>query len=122
MDFRKIIEDRQPKKVFPNFRSGDTIKVYLKIVEGDKERVQAFEGVVLAREKRGIQENFIVRRISYGVGVERKFFICSPALEKIQLIKKGIVKRAKLYYLREKSRKEGRIKEKLEGKRAVLEK
>lgn len=114
MDFRKIIESKQPKKVFSDFRQGDTIKVYLKIVEGDKERIQAFEGLVIARDNSGIQEAFTVRRISYGVGVERKFFICSPSLEKIELVKKGMVKRAKLYYLRGKSRKEGRIKEKLE--------
>lgn len=114
MDFRKIIESKQPKRDFPDFRPGDTIKVYLKIVEGDKERIQAFEGLVIARDNSGIQEAFTVRRISYGVGVERKFFICSPSLEKIELVKKGTVKRAKLYFLRGKSRKEGRIKEKLE--------
>lgn len=114
MDFRKIIAGKQVKRDFPEFRQGDTIKVYLKIVEGDKERVQAFEGLVIARDNSGIQAAFTVRRVSYGVGVERKFFICSPSLEKIELVKKGMVKRAKLYFLRGKSRKEGRIKEKLE--------
>jgi large subunit ribosomal protein L19 len=114
MDFRKIIESKQPKKVFSDFKQGDTVKVYLKIVEGDKERIQVFEGIVIARDNSGIQEAFTVRRVSYGVGVERKFFTCSPSLEKIESVKKGMVKRAKLYYLRGKSRKEGRIKEKLE--------
>lgn len=102
------------RKNFPDFRPGDTIKVSLRVTEGDKERIQPFEGVVISREKSGIQETFTVRRISYGVGVERKFFVCSPSVEGIKLVKKGTVKRAKLYYLRGKSRKEGRIKEKLE--------
>lgn len=114
MDFRKIIAGKQVKRDFPEFRPGDTIKVYLRIVEGDKERVQAFEGLVIARDNSGVQAAFTVRRVSYGVGVERKFFMCSPSLEKIELVKKGMVKRAKLYFLRGKSRKEGRIKEKLE--------
>ena len=121
MDFRKILESKQPKRDFPDFRPGDTIKVSLKIVEGDKERIQVFEGIVIARDNSGIQAAFTVRRISYSVGVERKFFICSPSLEKIELVKKGIVRRAKLYYLRGKSRKEGRIKEKLEEEKITRE-
>ncbi|MFN3966327.1 MAG: 50S ribosomal protein L19 [Endomicrobiia bacterium] len=88
------------KKTFPDFSPGDTIKVYTKIREGDIERIQAFEGIVIRRHGRNLDETFTVRKISFGVGVERIFPLHSPNIEKIEVIKKGSVRRAKLYYLR----------------------
>jgi large subunit ribosomal protein L19 len=95
----------------PDFKPGDTIKVHVKVVEGDKERIQVFEGTVIGMSKTGIQETFRVRRISYGVGVERVFPVHSPFIEKVQVTKRGIASRAKLYYLRDKSGKDSRIQE-----------
>ena len=88
------------RSVMPGCRAGDTVKVYVKVVEGTRERVQMYEGVVIARSGAGVREMFTVRRISYGVGVERTFPIHSPRLEKIEVSRRGIVRRAKLYYLR----------------------
>ena len=112
MDFIKMIEEEQLRSDIPAFRPGDTVKVFVKVVEGEKERVQLFEGVVIARSGGGIRETFTVRRISYNVGVERTFPVHSPRLERIEVVRKGIVRRAKLYYLRKLKGKKARIKEK----------
>jgi large subunit ribosomal protein L19 len=100
------------KKDMPDFGIGDTVKVYVKVVEGDKERLQPYEGVVIARKGSGIRETFTVRKISFGVGVERIFPIHSPSIDKIEVIKRGRVRRAKLYFLRYKKGKHAKIKEK----------
>ncbi|MFC4023172.1 50S ribosomal protein L19 [Oceanobacillus longus] len=95
----------------PDFRAGDTLKVHVKVVEGTRERIQVFEGVVIKRQNGGISETFTVRKISYGVGVERTFPVNSPRIEKIEVTRRGIVRRAKLYYLRNLRGKAARIKE-----------
>ena len=97
-----------------DFRTGDTIKVFTKVVEGDSERVQVFDGVLIGRRGSGISESFTVRKISYGVGVERVFPVHSPRIDKIELVKTGKVRRAKIYYLRELSGKSARLEEKTE--------
>lgn len=96
----------------PDFRSGDTVAVHYKIKEGDRERIQVFEGVVIAKKGGGARETFIVRKVSYGVGVERIFPLHSPLIDKIEVKRQGKVRRAKLYYLRGRSKKASRIKEK----------
>ena len=106
------IERDQIKPSVPPFRAGDTIRVHIKVAEGGRDRLQAFEGVVIGRRGGGLREAFTVRRISHGVGVERTFPLHSPRLEKIEILRSGQVRRAKLYYLREKIGKETRIKEK----------
>lgn len=106
------IEAKQLKDGIPDFRVGDTVKVFMKIVEGGKERIQPYEGVVIMRKGGGAGETFTVRKTSFGVGVERKFPLNSPRIEKIELIKSGKVRRAKLYYLRELKGKAAKIKEK----------
>ena len=106
----KIIAERS----IPDFSAGDTIKVDVKIVEGDKERIQAFEGLCIARNGRGLNESFTVRKISYGEGVERIFPIFSPKIAGITVLKKGKVRRAKLYYLRDRRGKSARIVEKIQ--------
>ena len=93
------------------FKPGDSVRVSLKVVEGEKERIQIFEGTVIGRSKSGVQESFRVRRVSYGVGIERVFPLHSPMIEKIQVSKHGTARRAKLYYLRDKSGKDARIQE-----------
>ncbi len=95
----------------PDFRVGDSLKVFVKIVEGNRSRVQLFEGVVIARKGEGVSETFTVRKVSYGVGVERTFPVHSPKLESIEITKRGKIRRAKLYYLRNLSGKAARIKE-----------
>ncbi len=95
----------------PDFRPGDTLKVHVKVVEGTRERIQVFEGVVIKRQNGGISETFTVRKISYGVGVERTFPLHSPRVDKIEVSRRGIVRRAKLYYLRNLRGKAARIKE-----------
>ena len=99
------------RKDVPEFRPGDTVKVFVKIKEGDKERVQLFEGLVIKRRGGGISETFTVRKISYGVGVERTFPVNAPIIDKIQVVRKGKVRRAKLNYIRTLSAKAARIKE-----------
>ncbi len=94
-----------------DFKSGDTVKVYTKVVEGDSERVQIFDGVVLSRRGTGVSESFIVRKISYGVGVERVFPLHSPRIDKIEVVKTGKVRRSKIYYLRGLSGKSARLNE-----------
>jgi len=100
------------KKEIADFNVGDTVKVYVKVVEGDKERIQPFQGVVIARKGSGARETFMVRKISFGVGVEKIFPVYSPNISKIEVIKRGSVRRAKLYYIREKKGKAAKIKEK----------
>jgi large subunit ribosomal protein L19 len=95
-------------KVYPDFKAGDTVKVNVRVVEGDKERIQAFEGVVIAKKNRGINSSFRVRKISYGEGVERVFALYSPNIT-IELVRQGRVRRAKLYYLRQRTGKAARI-------------
>ena len=99
------------KTDLPSFRPGDTVRVHLKVIEGQRERIQVFEGVVIKRRGGGISETFTVRKISYGVGVERTLPLHSPKIEKIELVRYGKVRRAKLYYLRDRVGKAARIKE-----------
>ena len=108
----EFLEREQLRSDIPDFRPGDTVRVHAKIVEGTRERIQMFEGVVIARQGSGIRETFTVRRMSYGIGVERMFPVHSPRIEKIDVVRKGIVRRAKLYYLRKLTGKAARIKEK----------
>ena len=114
----KIQKDQMDKiiaeRAIPDFSAGDTIKVDVKIVEGDKERIQAFEGLCIARSGGGLNESFTVRKISYGEGVERIFPIFSPKIAGISVLKKGKVRRAKLYYLRDRRGKSARIVEKIQ--------
>ena len=114
----KIQKDQMDKiiaeRAIPDFSAGDTIKVDVKIVEGDKERIQAFEGLCIARSGGGLNESFTVRKISYGEGVERIFPIFSPKIARITVLKKGKVRRAKLYYLRDRRGKSARIVEKIQ--------
>jgi large subunit ribosomal protein L19 len=106
-------------KTFPDFAPGDTVVVNVNVVEGERKRVQAFEGVVIARRNRGLNSSFIVRKISSGEGVERTFQLYSPLVASIELKRRGDVRRAKLYYLRDRSGKSARIKEKLTRKVAA---
>lgn len=111
MDLIKAVEEQFRKKV-TSFRVGDTIRTFVKVVEGDKERLQPFEGVVIARKGQGVNETFMVRKISFGVGVERIFPVHSPSIDKVEVLKRGDVNRAKLYYIRHKKGKDAKIKEK----------
>ena len=107
----KQIEAEQLKSDIPQFNVGDTVRVYAKVVEGSKERIQMFEGIVIKKQNGGVRENFTVRRIASGVGVEKTWPIHSPRIERIELVKKGIVRRAKLYYLRDRVGKAAKVKE-----------
>ncbi len=111
----KTIAGVMGEKKIPEFRVGDTIRVLVKIVEGLNERIQAFEGLCIARKNRGVGSTFVVRKISNGEGVERKFHLYSPRLDKIEVVRKGKVRQAKLYYIRELSGKAARIKERIKG-------
>ena len=111
MNIIEALDKEQLRSDIPEFRAGDTVKVYVKVVEGTRERVQLFEGVVISRSGSGVREMFTVRRISYGVGVERTFPVHSPRQEKIVVARKGVVRRAKLYYLRNLTGKAARIRE-----------
>lgn len=108
----KEITKKQLKSDIPSFNSGDTVRVYVRIIEGSRERVQMFEGVVIKRQGSGIGETYTVRKISNGVGVERTFPLHSPKVDRIEVVKRGKVRRNKLFYLRERSGKSARIKEK----------
>lgn len=112
MDIIKVLEQEQLRSDIPNFKPGDTVRVHAKIVEGTRERIQIFEGVVINRKSGGVRETFTVRRVSYNIGVERTFPVHSPRVEKIEVIRRGIVRRAKLYYLRNLTGKAARIREK----------
>jgi len=111
MNILQAITQEQLRSDLPSFRPGDTLKVHVKVIEGTRERIQLFEGVVIKRRGGGISETFTVRKISYGVGVERTFPFNSPKIEKIEVSRRGKVRRAKLYYLRELRGKAARIKE-----------
>lgn len=111
MNIIEQLENEQIRKDVPAFRPGDTVRVSVKVIEGKTERIQAFEGICIARKGHGVRETFTVRRISYGVGVERTFFVSSPRLAKIEVVRRGVVRRAKLYYLRGLSGKAARIRE-----------
>jgi len=115
MNIIEALEKEQLRKDIPDFGPGDTVRVHAKIVEGNRERIQVFEGVVIGRQGAGVRETFTVRRISYGVGVERMFPVHSPRIDKIQVMRHGKVRRAKLYYLRKLTGKAARIKEKRKG-------
>ncbi|HHX50756.1 MAG TPA: 50S ribosomal protein L19 [Clostridia bacterium] len=112
MDIVQAIGREQFKKQISDFNPGDTVRVHVKVVEGNRERIQVFEGTVIRRRGSGIQETFTVRRVSYGIGVERVFPVHSPRVDKVEVIRRGKVRRAKLYYLRERVGKRARIKEK----------
>lgn len=111
MNIISVLEQEQLRKDIPDFRPGDTVKVHVKVVEGNRERVQVFEGVVIGRQNGGVRETFTVRRVSYGIGVERIFLVHSPRLAKIEVSRRGIVRRAKLHYLRGLTGKAARIRE-----------
>jgi large subunit ribosomal protein L19 len=109
---RAFVSD-QLKEKMPELNIGDTVKVHVKIKEGERERIQIFEGTIIARKHSGISESFTVRRVSYGVGVERVFPIHSPNVDKVEIIRRGSVRRCKLYYLRDRVGKSAKVKEKL---------
>jgi len=111
MDLLTLVEKEQIRKDIPEFRPGDTVRVHTKVVEGSRERIQVFEGTVIARKGSGLKETFTVRKISYGVGVERIFPVNSPRIDKIEVVKKGKARRAKLYYLRKLRGKAARIQD-----------
>ena len=107
------INQENLKKSVPEFSVGDTVKVMIKVIEGDRERLQAFEGIVIARKNGGISESFTVRRVSYGVGTEKTFPIHSPNVQSVEVVRAGKVRRAKLYYLRDRVGKNAKVKEKI---------
>ena len=107
-----IVDQTSLRDDVPDFGSGDTLKVHVRVVEGNKERVQIFQGAVIRRQGSGVRETFTVRKVSYGVGVERTFPVHSPILAKIEVVTRGDVRRAKLYYLRDRVGKAAKIKEK----------
>ena len=114
MDLMKsFIEKNMPEKEAPSVTVGDTVRVHLKVKEGNRERIQVFEGTVIAKKHGGVEESFTVRRISYGVGVEKVFPLHAPTIEKVETIRRGKVRRAKLYYLRDRVGKAAKVKEDL---------
>jgi ribosomal protein L19, bacterial type len=113
MDALKLISDSSLKKTLPVFSIGDTVKVHVKIREGERERIQMFEGTVIAKNGSGITESFTVRRVSYGVGVEKVFPINSPNVQDVTIVRKGKVRRAKLYYIRDRVGKSAKVKEQI---------
>ena len=115
MDIIKNITEEQIRTDLPQLNIGDTVKVYFKVIEGTRERVQMFEGTIISKKGAGISETFTVRRISYGVGVERIFPVNSPKIDKIEVSRTGKVRRAKLYYLRDRVGKATKVKEKIEN-------
>lgn len=111
MNIVDIIESENLKENVPEFNIGDTVKVFVKIKEGDKQRIQAYEGVVISRKNGSVRETFTVRRISYGVGVERTFPLHSPLIDHVEVTRKGKARRAKLYYIRELTGKAAKVKQ-----------
>ncbi|MCI6610181.1 MAG: 50S ribosomal protein L19 [Ezakiella sp.] len=111
MNIIDALNKEQLKNDIPEFRVGDTVRVHYKVIEGEKERIQVYEGTVIKREGGQVQESFTVRRLSYGVGVERTFLLHSPRIEKLEVVRKGRVRRAKLYYLRDRQGKAAKVKE-----------
>jgi len=124
MDIIKSIEHEQLKKSIPELKVGNTVRVHVKIKEGNKERIQVFEGIVIKKQGGGVNSTFTVRKISYGVGVEKTFLVHSPLVEKVELVRVGKARRAKLYYLRERTGKASKTKEmvgaRIENKEIVL--
>jgi len=116
MDLIKHVERQFLKNDRPEFSPGDTVRVHVKVVEGARERTQVFEGVVIRRQGSGLKETFTVRRVTYGIGVERIFPVHSPVVSRIEIVKRGLVRRAKLYYLRQRTGKAARIKERRQNK------
>ena len=112
MNTLDFVDATSLKTDIPDFRPGDTVKVHVKVVEGNRSRIQVFQGVVIRRQGGGVQETFTVRKLSYGVGVERTFPVHSPIIEKIEVFTRGDVRRAKLYYLRDRVGKAAKVKEK----------
>ncbi len=115
----RLVEQSFERNDLPNFNPGDTLKVYIKIKEGGKERIQMFEGICIARKGGGLKETFTVRKISFGVGVEKIFPLHSPSIDKIEVVRYGDVRRAKLYYLRELKGKKAKVKEKRKMKQIM---
>ncbi len=113
MDIIKAVEQAQLRNAYPEVDIGDFVKVHLKISEGNRERIQVFEGTVIGRKGTGINETITVRRLSYGVGVERTLPVHSPNIDQIEIVRKGRIRRAKLYYLRDRVGKAAKVKEKL---------
>ncbi len=113
MDILKSIEHEQLKSKIPELRIGDTVKVHVKVKEGNRERIQVFEGIIIKKQGGGVNATFTVRRISYGVGVEKTFLINSPMVEKVEVVRVGKARRAKLYYLRDRVGKAAKTKEKV---------
>ena len=118
MDVMKAVESVQLKENAENFSVGDTVKVHFKIVEGATERIQVFEGLVIAKNNSGVRRTFTVRKISYGVGVERIFPLHSPRVERVEVVRLGRVRRAKLYYIRDRVGKKAKVKELIRKKNA----
>jgi large subunit ribosomal protein L19 len=112
MDVIEAIEREQMRQDIPDFRAGDTVKVHAKIKEGDKERIQVFQGVVIRKRKGKMGATFTVRKVSYGIGVERIFPVHSPNIDKVEIVSRGMVRRSRLYYMRKLKGKAARIKEK----------
>lgn len=116
MDIIKALEQEQLKTNLPSLEIGSFVKVHVKVKEGNRERLQVFEGTIIAKRGEGINESFTVRRISYGVGVERVFPVHSPKIDHVDIVRKGKIRRAKLYYLRDRVGKAAKVKEKLDVK------
>jgi large subunit ribosomal protein L19 len=112
MNTLDVLDSRSLRTDVPEFRAGDTLKVHVRVIEGNRSRIQVFQGVVIRRQGGGIRESFTVRKVSFGVGVERTFPVHTPVIEKIELVTRGDVRRAKLYYLRDLRGKAAKIKEK----------
>ena len=110
MQITDVVERAQLRDDLPDFRPGDTVKVHVRVVEGSRERIQVFQGFVLRRQGGGLRETFTVRKVSFGVGVERTFPVHSPSIAKVELVTRGDVRRAKLYYLRERTGRAAKIK------------
>jgi len=111
MNVLEMIEKEQMRGDIPAFKTGDTVKVYVRIIEGQKQRIQAFEGVVIRKRRGNSRSNFTVRKVSYGIGVERTFPMHSPVIDRVEVVTRGLVRRSRLYYLRNLRGKKARIKE-----------
>jgi len=115
MNILDAVDAKSLRKDVPQFRAGDELKIHVRVIEGSKSRIQVFQGIVIRRQGDGVRETFTIRKVSYGVGVERTFPVHTPVIEKIELVKKGDVRRAKLYYLRDLRGKAAKIREKRVG-------
>jgi len=115
MNILDTVDAASLRKDIPQFRAGDELKIHVRVIEGSKSRLQVFQGIVIRRQGDGVRETFTIRKVSYGVGVERTFPVHTPVIEKIELVKKGEVRRAKLYYLRDLRGKAAKIREKRDG-------